>query len=94
MTGLLRILRLPSIRNALLLRGFLVWVGVRVAALWVRIDDPNFLQSIWILGAVALIVFLDARRREEDVFLANLGVPGGVIAVAGLPLPLLLEVLL
>lgn len=94
MTGLLRLLRLPAVRNALLLRGFLVWVGIRVAALWVRIADPNFLQSAWILGAVALIVFLDARRREEDVFLANLGVPGGAIAIAGLPIPLLLETVL
>lgn len=80
-------------RNALLLRGVAVWVGVRMMAAWAGIGDPNLAQEGLILLLVGGLVIGDARRRNEDLFLANLGIPLAPIGVVGalgaLPLELL-----
>jgi hypothetical protein len=80
-------------RNALVLRGAGVWVFTRLAAGFLRIGDPNAVQEIFILGVVAAAVVLDARRRREDLFLANLGVGLPAMVAWALPLALILELL-
>jgi hypothetical protein len=88
---MLRILQLGTFRNAYLFRGLAVWVGLRLAAAFVGIPQPDLAQKFLILGVVGLAVWLDARRRDEDLFLANLGVPGFAIVATALIVPLLLE---
>lgn len=90
----MRILGLPAFRNALLVRGLLLWVAIRFGAAFLGIVRPSVPQLLLILGAVGVAVLLDARRREEDLFLGNLGIPTHGIVAASLPLPLLLEFLL
>lgn len=87
----LRLLNLGPFRNAYAFRGFAVWVGLRLAAAFLRIPDPNPAQEALILVAVAFAVLLDATLREEDIFLGNVGVPRHAIAVVALPVPLVLE---
>jgi hypothetical protein len=91
--GLVRIFRLSGFREALLLRGALVWLSLRLAAAFFGIVDANTAVKLLILGTVAIVVYLDARRRDEDLFLANLGISGPAISVAALPVPLLAELL-
>ncbi len=91
---MLRILGLPAFRNALLVRGLLLWVAIRLGAAFLGIVRPNVPQLLLVLGAVGAAVLLDARRREEDLFLGNLGIPAGAIVATALPLPLLIESLL
>lgn len=87
------LLALAPFRNALLVRGAAVWVGVRILGAWGGVGDPNVLQEGFILLLVGGLVSYDARRRNEDLFLANLGVPawavGAVGVVGALPLELL-----
>jgi hypothetical protein len=82
---------LPRFRNAYAIRGALVWVAVRLAAGFAQIHDPNVLQEVFILTVVGAAVFVDARRRGEDLFLGNLAVPAGAIFGWALPLAILLE---
>lgn len=81
-------------RNAFLLRGVAAWVGLRMMAAWAKIGDPNLAQEGFILLMVGALVIWDARRRNEDLFLANLGIPLAPIGVVGalgaLPLELLI----
>ena len=85
--------KLSRLRNAYLIRGALIWIGVRMLAAWGGIGDPNVLQELFILALVGWLVLWDARRRDEDLFLANLSVPAWAIVVVGacgaLPLELL-----
>jgi hypothetical protein len=74
---------LGRLRNVYWIRGAAVWVGVRLMAGWVQIGNPGVLQELWFLGVVGAAVYWDARRRSEDIMLANLGVPGWAIAVTG-----------
>jgi hypothetical protein len=60
----------------------------------IGIPDPNIAAEALLLGLVALAVVLDARRRREDLFLGNLGIPAGVIALAALPLAMVAELLI
>lgn len=76
------ILRLPALCRALVFRGVVFWVGVRFAAAFAGVGDPNPVQEALILGVVAWMAIWDARRRGEDVFLANLGIPRTGIAMA------------
>lgn len=76
------IVRLPVFCRALVFRGAVFWVGVRLAAAFAGIVDPNPAQEVLIVGVVAWIAVWDARRRGEDLFLANLGVPASGIALA------------
>ncbi|MBT8337240.1 MAG: hypothetical protein KJO11_11600 [Gemmatimonadetes bacterium] len=87
------LLGLGRLRNALLLRGAAIWVGLRVMAAWAGIGDPTVAQELFILALVGGLVVWDARRRNEHVWLANLGVSVWPMAVLGacgaLPLELL-----
>lgn len=91
--SLLALARLRPFRNAYLRRGVVVWLVTRLALAWVRIPDPGVPVEIALLGVVALVVWLDARRRSEDLFLANLGIPGWAIALFAVPLATLAELL-
>lgn len=88
---MVRLLRLGPFRNAFLIRGLITWFGIRFFAAWVGITSPNLLEQIWIIGFAAAAVYLDARRRDEDLFLGNLGVPRIAIAVNALPFPIVME---
>ena len=50
---------------------------------WAGISDPNLLQEVFIVGLAGGLVLWDARRRDEDLFLANLSVPSWAIVVMG-----------
>jgi hypothetical protein len=89
----IRLLRIGPFRNAFLIRGLVAWAGVRFLAAWLAITSPNLLQQIWIVGVAVLAVYLDAIRREEDLFLGNLGIPRSAIALSALPFPILMEML-
>jgi len=90
---------LAPFRNAYLIRGLFVWGLVRLGLAFVSAQDPSIPPDqalpaeVGILAVVAVAVWLDARRRGEDLFLANLGIPGWAIAIAGLPAAFVLEVL-
>jgi hypothetical protein len=86
-----RLFRLAGFRNAYIVRGGLVWVAVRLAAGFVGIVTPNVPQRAFILVVVGAAVMIDARRRNEDLFLGNLGIPLTAILGYALILPLLFE---
>jgi hypothetical protein len=88
------LLRLTAFRNAYLARGLLVWIAIRLALGYGGVGDPNVVQEVLLLAAVGAAVVLDARRRREDLFLGNLGVPAGVIALCALPLAIVAELLM
>jgi hypothetical protein len=77
------LLGLGRLRNALLLRGVAAWFGLRMMAAWAQIGNPNLAQEAFILALVGWMVLWDARRRSEDLWLANLGVPAWPIALVG-----------
>ena len=52
---------------------------------------PNPVEKGLILGTVALAVVFDARRRDEDIFLGNLGIRTRWIAVVALVIPGVME---
>ena len=62
-----------------------------MALAWAEILDPGMVAEIALLGVVGLAVWVDARRRAEDVFLGNLGIPGWAIATLAIPVALLAE---
>ena len=84
---------LGPFRNAYLRRGFAVWVYGRLAMAWAGILDPGVAVEITLLPVIGLAVWMDAHRRAEDVFLGNLGIPGWAIALHGVPLALVAEML-
>ena len=88
------LLSLGAFRNAYLTRGFIVWVALRLAMASGKLLDPNLLVETVLLAVVALAVLLDARRRREDLFLANLGIPPIAIALCSLPAALIAECLI
>jgi len=87
----LRIFRLGRIRNVFMIRGLAVWIGLRAAAVVFGVIHLNLLGTLFLLAVIAAATYADARRREEDIFLGNLGIPGAGIALASVPIPLLLE---
>ena len=99
-SGVITLLTLHPFRNAYLLRGALVWIGLRfmlafLSAMGARAGslEPAPLTQVGIIGAVALVVYLDARRRSEDLLLGNLGIGGGAIALVSALGATVLEVL-
>lgn len=90
---LVRLARLRPFRNAYLRRGVAVWALARLALAWAELPDPGVPAELALLGVVALAVQADARRRSEDLFLANLGIPGWAIAVLAVPLAAVAELL-
>lgn len=85
---------------AILVRGTVIWVAVRVAMVMgsgLGSDAPGPGWAVLISGGVVALVTalvrLDLARLNERLFLANLGVrTGGLTALAALP-PLVLEAL-
>lgn len=88
--------------SVLLRRGALLWLGVRalmtlVALLGSLHAEPPPLRELLLLPPLAVVPvtlgveWLDLRRRNEDLLLANLGVgPARLLPLLLLP-PLLLE---
>lgn len=85
---------LASFRNVYLLRGLMVWIGLRVAMAVGPgpLNPPPSVEGLAVC-LVAVVVLLDARRRAEDLFLGNLGISAWAIALHGVPLALLAELL-
>ena len=91
---MLSLLRLTAFRNRYLLRGLLVWGGLRLGLAAGGAADPILLVEILLLLAVAATVLWDARRRQEDLFLGNLAIPAIAIGVCALPLAIIAECIL
>lgn len=89
----MRLLVMGPFRNAYLFRGAAMWVGIRGAFLVFRIVTIGLLVKLGVLVVIGLVVYVDARRRDEDLFLGNLGVSRYWIAAAALPIPAVLEFL-
>ncbi len=70
-----------------------MWIVARLGLAWASVPNPGAPAEIALLGVVALTVWGDARRRSEDVFLGNLGVPTWTIGAMALPLATLVELL-
>lgn len=84
----------PGFRRAYLLRGFAVWVMIRMGYAYVQGVGLGVLQVAFVVAMASGVVIVDARRRNEDLFLANLGVSRWAIALLSMTLPLGLELLL
>lgn len=87
------LVQLRPFRNAYVLRSVLVWAGLRVVLAFGGAADPGLATELALLAVVAGTVVLDARRRGEDLFLGNLGIPTWSIGLAALPVTALLELL-
>lgn len=94
------LIRLPvqPFARALLLRAVVIWCGARVmlAIGGMPVGAPllNLRTSVIAVAVVGALGLIDVRRRDEDVFLADLGV-GYPVIVALSALPALgLEILL
>ncbi len=73
-------------------RSFVVWFGLRVMLLIIfRLTIPNVPAAMMIVVTVTAAVALDLRRRQEDLFLANLGVPLSALALAAAVPAILVE---
>lgn len=91
--SLLLLATLPPFRNAYLLRGLVVWMAVRLALAFGDVPEVAGPVGVVLAGVVGVAVWLDARRRSEDLFLGNLGIPGWSIGVMATPLVLLAEMI-
>lgn len=104
LSGLATLLRLPAFRRALAIRGLAVWILLRVVHVSVVRStfgreasggaELYLVEELVLLGLVGLAVHLDARRRGEDLFLANLGIPAAAVVAAALILPAILAAVL
>ena len=58
-------------------RAYVVWLALRLSALYVSGGDPSvdLYSSVLIIVVTVVLVTMDGRRRNEHFFLANLGVP-------------------
>jgi hypothetical protein len=89
---------------SLILRASFLWLVLRTLAVAASAIAPSpRTRSPWMLtipAAIFLIflvgglALLDARRRNEDRFLANLGVSGGVIALLSMAPAAVAEILI
>jgi hypothetical protein len=68
-----------------------VWGGLRLVLAIFELPHPSLLERAVIVSIAAAAVFLDAKRRDEDVFLGNLGISGVAIVLMAIPVPVLLE---
>jgi len=102
-------MHLPSRRftRAILLRSVVIWIGVRFAASFgsmlvpdvSRSEPPPAPYSISLVASTAVVLMtaaltrIDCARRNETLFLSNLGVRGiSVMGIAAI-IPLLLGLL-
>ena len=85
--------RLLAFRNAFMLRGLGVWVFARMSLGAGQVGNPHIVQEFGIMCVISLAVVLDARRRDEDLVLGNLGIGRLAIAVWALPLAMVLEMI-
>jgi hypothetical protein len=73
----------------ILLRSAIVWAGLRVALfILFNLVLPSGVVSCAIVALTVFLIGLDGRRRNEHVFLANLGVSTFPITVAAAVVPL------
>lgn len=86
--------RVTEFRNAFLIRGMVVWGGLRLAMVVIPSGPLPMFAKAFLILMVALAVWMDARRRNETVFLANLGVPTHAIVLCAVILPASLELFL
>lgn len=91
--GLGRLLALGRFRTVILGRGLAVWIAIRLAAAFLEAGRLNVLQSVFVVAVAGTAVTLDARRRNEDLFLANLGISPQAVFVLSTVAPVLGEVL-
>ena len=79
--ALLHLLRVPGLPGGLLLRGGLVWMVLRLGAAFMEVGIGSLLLGAAVCGFAATAVLLDAIRRRETLFLANLGIPWWPVAM-------------
>ena len=100
----------PSFIRALILRGIVIWFPFKAAAVVITAsrrapwnDGPvswrEALQlaptaMVALAAFVALLTLIDARRRNELVFLGNMGVSRAAIAAVAAAPALLAEIIL
>ena len=77
---------------SVLLRSSVIWVGLRgMLFILFTLVVPSFAAAALIVGVTALLTTMEGRRRNEHVFLANLGVQVWFLALAAAVLPLVGE---
>jgi hypothetical protein len=68
------------------IRAYVVWLALRVAMLAAGGLGVNLYSSVLAIAVTVALVTLEGRRRNEHLFLANLGVPlPALLILAGLP---------
>jgi hypothetical protein len=67
--------RMPSLRRRYLWGGFIIWVGLRLAAVLDAQLDLSVNQEVLLVVICVVAVQLDSLRRREYVLLGNLGIP-------------------
>lgn len=77
--------------GALLLRSAVVWLGVRAAVALLGGVDLALYASVAVVAVVSWLTYRDAYRRNEVLFLANLGVRGWVMAAFAAVPPAIFE---
>lgn len=85
------LMRTPGFRRTYLLRGLIVWFAIRAGYTLLGPSSFSLLQVGFVVLAAVGAVLIDARRRNEDLFLANLGVARTTIGLAAATLPVLFE---
>ena len=101
MTQRVRLLPHHTFARAILIRGTVIWIAVRLAMLMGSGSGGGDRDTMWaglissgVVVLVTALVRLDLARLNERLFLANLGVRTAVLtALAAIP-PLVLEVAL
>lgn len=82
----------PAFLRGLLDRSALIWLGIRGFLYFTRLfGSASLPASIAVVIFTATFAILDERRRQQTIFLANLGVSElALVAVAAVP-PIVLE---
>jgi hypothetical protein len=84
----------PPFLHQILIRSLLVWAGLRAFGyLRARVIVPTIAAVMLTIVLVALLTALDGRRRNEPLFLANLGVTPWCLIILGGVVPLVAELL-
>jgi hypothetical protein len=84
----------PPYARRVALVAVVVWVGLRLfmALPPLSASALSTAASVWAIGLVALLVWLDGRRFREDLFHANLGTAHGWTAAIGAAVATVMEV--